>query len=268
MQCPERIDSLWQRFTLFEVGGQRVRQRSGQRSADELAQLLRRDVLTRRVDRSEVRGRLALRRCRSFCVASNPAAPLATAQAHRSSRLELVFEPRLVEPGSGNGRGAVADARGQHLQPPSPTLRDRQHLTGDRNVLVCLQIRDTHLGQGHLVSKRPVSEQVAHGQQAETLELSLDGRTDARQHVESPPEEVGPRKAARARPVCRRVTVAERLLETGCRGCRQTPNEYRDQGWPALSLSCRGPGGAARLRRALRLVPARLRSLMNPRIGL
>ena len=129
VQCPERIHSLGQRFTLLEVGRERVRQRSGQRGADELAQLLRRDVLTRGVDRSEVRGRLALADVEAAHV--EPVAPLTTAQAHRRSRLELVFEPRLVEPGGGNGRGAVADARGQHLQSPSPPSRGRQHFTGD-----------------------------------------------------------------------------------------------------------------------------------------
>ena len=100
MQRPERIHSLGQRFTLFEVGGQRVRQRSGERGADELAQLLRRDVLTRGIDGSEVRGRLALADVEAAHVEA--VATLAPTGANAATPYAATpdYEPR-PEPGRG-----------------------------------------------------------------------------------------------------------------------------------------------------------------------
>src|SRR5437667_6376083 len=173
----------------------------GKRGADELTQLLRGDVLARGIDRREIGGRFAVPDVEAAHVEA--VTSLAPAQAHRRSRLQLALEPRLVEPGGGNGRSPVADTRRQHLQPPSPASRRRQHFSGDRHLLVCPEVGHPHLGHGLLVAKRSVRQQIVHGLQPEPLEPLLDGRPDARKDVDGTLELLRSRERARPRPLAR-----------------------------------------------------------------
>ena len=135
---------------------QRRRQRVGmvgherQRRLDELAQLRRRDLLARRIDRREVgRRRAAVEVERAHGEAE---AVRGAAQTHVRARLQLLLQPGLVEPGradlagpvgrparsgsgAGRGRGAATSAaprlrsapprrrRGRRSAAPAPAAR-------------------------------------------------------------------------------------------------------------------------------------------------
>ena len=136
VERPERVGAQRQVLALLELRRQRVGQvpRVDERRADQLAQLLRRHVLAGWIDGSEVRRRDDAVQVEGADVES--VTPLAAAQAHVRSRLELPREPGLVEPGGRDRPAAIRDPCPQHLQPAAPPLRDRDDLPRDRDVLV------------------------------------------------------------------------------------------------------------------------------------
>ena len=118
VQSPQRIASLRQALALLHSGRERVQSRPRQRRTDELAELLRRDLLARRIDGREVR-----RRRRPADVErldEELVAPLhASAEASAGPRLQQLLEPRLVEPHGGHLAGRVGDDRGLDRQSAS-----------------------------------------------------------------------------------------------------------------------------------------------------
>ena len=95
-----------------------------ERGRDELAQLRRRHLLARRVDGREVGGRRAA--VQVVGLDREAEAVLLTPQAHVRAGRELVLQPRLVEPGGADLAGAVADLRGEDLQPPAAAAQARR----------------------------------------------------------------------------------------------------------------------------------------------
>jgi hypothetical protein len=155
VQRPQRVDPLRQALTFLQRGRQRIRERRRQRRLDELAELPRRDLLARRIHRREVGrcGRLA----EVVRLDVEPEPTLAAAEPDVRSRLELPFQPRLVEPGRRHGGRPVGDPRRQHLEPAAAPLPHRQHLAGNRDLLVAVEIRDPHLVDRPLVAEGPVA---------------------------------------------------------------------------------------------------------------
>ena len=92
------------------------------------------EQVVRGIDGREVGGRLAL----ADVVRLDVEAVLANlaAQAHVHARLQLVGDPRLVEPRRGHRDGAVGDACGHERAPAAErALGDVQHLAGDHHLL-------------------------------------------------------------------------------------------------------------------------------------
>ena len=124
-----------------------------ERGADHLAQLLRRDLLARGIDRG--RSRLfATTPFRSNERTSKPYLAGPSAQPDVLAGLELPREPRLVEPRRGDRPAAVRDPRGEDLEPAATPFRDRENLAGDGHVLVAEKVGDTPLGSRRLVPAR------------------------------------------------------------------------------------------------------------------
>ena len=100
----ERVALQRQCLAVAELGRQRVEVVDDvpERVRDERAQPLRRDLLARGIDGREVGGRLALADVVRLDVEAVPAG--LAAQAHVHARLQLVRDPRLVEPRRGDRR--------------------------------------------------------------------------------------------------------------------------------------------------------------------
>ena len=118
MEGVERIGSTRKPCALRNPSGQEVRKVTHvrQRLADQLAQLLDRHVLARRVDRSEVgrrRGPVEVVRADGELVSLELAA-----QAHAGPGLQLLGQPELVEPDGGDLAALVGDPRLDDREPP------------------------------------------------------------------------------------------------------------------------------------------------------
>ena len=167
VQSSERVAPERQPAFCLQGGRKRVGPVGGkrQRRLDELAQLHRRDLLARRVDRCEVR------RCRAAVQVEGAdgkaEAVRCPTEAHVRAGGQLVLQPRLVEPGRRNLAAAVGDLRGEDLEPAaSPAERSAAHFALDQHLLVPtvlaeIQVGDPLLGSGSLVAARAVVEQVA-----------------------------------------------------------------------------------------------------------
>jgi hypothetical protein len=213
-RCVDRCDRVGREREPFggtELGGQPIPvvARIRQRGRDEGAQSRRADLLRRRIHRSEIGGRLRTRAdVPRPHVEAVPAA--LAAEAHRRARLELVGEPRLVEPRAADRRGAVGDACGdERAAAAQRPFRDVEHLAGDHDLVVARERGDRDLVGSRLVAARNVLEEIADGTQAELRELPLERHADARQRVELPLEPLGPRPRARGRPGLRLVQTCE-----------------------------------------------------------
>ena len=77
VQRPECVDALGQSLVLLQVGRKGIRKRPRQCRADQLAHLLRGDVLAGRIDRSEVGRRFALADVEAAHVEAVPSLPAA-----------------------------------------------------------------------------------------------------------------------------------------------------------------------------------------------
>jgi hypothetical protein len=94
-------------------------------------------------------------------------------QAQPRPGLQLVGEPRLVEPDCRDLAALVAHGGLQNGQPTSCRAdRDAPHLAGDHRLLLAEQVRDRRLPHRLLVVARPVLEQVADRPQAELGQLA------------------------------------------------------------------------------------------------
>ena len=118
MEGVERIGSTRKPGVLRDPSGQEVRPVTHvrQRLADQLAQLLDRHVLARRVDRSEVgrgRGPVQVVRADGELVSLELAA-----QAHARPGLQLLGQPDLVEPDGRDLAALVGDPRLHDREPP------------------------------------------------------------------------------------------------------------------------------------------------------
>ncbi len=213
---------------------QRRRQRVGkggcerERRLDQLAELLRRDLLARRVDGREVRGRVRLL-AEVVALDREPVAGRLAAQPHVGARLEPLREPALVEPRRLDRAGAVGDDGLEDREPsPGPPERGRAHRALDRHLLVAEEIGDPPVPDGLLVPERPVREEVADGLEPELQQPPADRDADSGERVERGVEELRPGPGAWRRP--------GRGLVQGCRipsaggslsWFRAGPAEYR-----------------------------------------
>ncbi len=179
-----------------------------QRRLDQLAQLRGRDLLARRVDGCEVGRRGAAVEVER---ADREAEPVRRpAQADVRSRLQLLLQPRLVEPGRADLAGAVRDLRGQDLEPAAPAAQRRpEHLALDQHLLVPEEVGDPLLRRRPLVAARPVVEQVAGALEPQLREPLLQRRPDAGQRVQRRLQPLRAEAAARRRPALRRVHGGE-----------------------------------------------------------
>ncbi len=192
------------------VGLQARRQRVGpvaderQRRLDQLAQLRRRDLLARGVDRCEVGGRRAAVEVeRAHCEAE---AVRCAAEADVRAGLQLLLQPGLVEPRRADLAGPVGDLRGQDLEPAAAAPQGRaQHLALDQHLLVAEQVGDPPLRRRRLVPPRAVVEQVADPLEPELREALLQRRADARERVERGRQALRAEAAARGCPAVGRV---------------------------------------------------------------
>ena len=143
----------------------------------EVAELLLRDVLRRRVDGREVAGlRLAVEVVRGDGEAvAVRAAPEADARAGR----ELRLEPRLVEPRRLDLARLVGDPRGEDLQPPAAPARRRADDDLDDRLLVAEEVADPLRRHRLLVAPRPLPEEVVDRREAELREPARERRADA-----------------------------------------------------------------------------------------
>ena len=163
MQRDERVGAQRQPSLDLERGRQRVGPvaRVRERGRDELAQLRGRDLLARRIDGREVRGRGAA--VQVVGAHLEAVAVRRAAQPHARARHELLLQPRLVEPGRRDLAGAVRDLRRQDPQPAAAASGRRlQHLALDQHLLLAEEVGDPPLRRRLLVPARAVGEQVAH----------------------------------------------------------------------------------------------------------
>ena len=167
MDRRQRVAAKRQPALRLQRGRQRIRPvaHERQRRLDELAQLRGRDLLARRIDRREVGRRRAAVEVER---AHGEAEPVRrAAQPHVRTRLQLLLQPRLVEPGGADLAGAVRDLRGQDLQPAAAAPQRRpQHLAFDQHLLLTEEVGDPPLRRRALVAARPVVEQVAESARA------------------------------------------------------------------------------------------------------
>ena len=217
-----------QRHRVHEVGRRCVGAVTnvGKRLPDELAELLRRDLLARGVHGGEVgRGGSAVQVVGAD-VELVP--PELAAEAHPRAGPELVDEPCLVEPDGGDLPAVVRDPRLDDREPrPGSPNRGADDLAGDGDLLLAReQVGDPHFVDGGLVAERPVLEQVCDRVQAELCELLGDGRPHSGQRLDSPGKPLGPWKRPRARPARR----ARYLGECSRKVSRQSATEYRTGG--------------------------------------
>ena len=167
----------------------------------EVAELLLREILGRRVDRREV-ARLGLA---VEVVRGDREAELvrAAADPDRGARDELPLEPRLVEPRRLDLARLVGDARGEDLQPPAATARHRADHALEHRLLVTEEIADPLRGHGLFVAPRTLPEQISDRGEPEPREATGQRRADAVQRLHRRAEKLrprrGPRSAATAR---------------------------------------------------------------------
>ena len=217
-----------------------------QHRLDELAQLGRRDLLARRVDRREVGRRRAAVEIER---AHGEAEPVrGTAQTHMGARLQLLLQPGLVEPGRADLARPVRDLRGQDLEPSAATAQRRsEHLAFDQHLLVAEEVGDPLLRRGPLVAARPVVEQIARPLEPELRQPLLQRRPDARQRVERRLQSLRAEAPARRRPALRRVHGGKTGLGPAHRPSI-APGPARPPG-TRRSRSCQVPHACRRRRR-------------------
>ena len=184
--------------------GQRIGEvgRVRQRERRELAELLDRHLLVRRVDGGERRG---LARAVEVVRANGELVALElAAQADPRAGTQLLGEPDLVEPHRRDAVGVVLDDRADEREAARrPAQRDAAHLARDRDLLVGEEVGDRTLRHGRLVAARGVEQQVADGPQAELRQLALQRGPHAGEGVERRVEPLGARGRARQRPAVR-----------------------------------------------------------------
>src|SRR5438309_881458 len=127
---------------------------------DELAELLRRDLLARRVHRRKVGRRRGAVQVVGAHVELVP--PELSAEPHPRSRLELVDELSLVEPDGRDLPAIVRDPRLDDREPgPWSPNRGADDLSRDRDFLLPgEQVGDPHLVGGGLVAVWTMREQI------------------------------------------------------------------------------------------------------------
>ena len=223
VQRRERVGAQRKASPLLERRRDEVREVAcmRERLADEVAELLDRHLLARRVDGSEVRGRrsaVQVVRANRELVATKLAA-----QANVSARLQLLREPDLVEPDSRHLATAVGYAGLDDGEAPAWTAnRCADDLARDRDFLLPgEQVGDGHLGRRRLVAEGPVRQEVADREQAELGELLRQRRADARQRLHAPLEPLRSRKAARTGPRGRLAWARRTRSEEVSSGCRR-----------------------------------------------
>jgi hypothetical protein len=211
MQGGQRVRPEWQLLACLQRRREWIRQvpSERQRPLHERPQPLRRHLLAGRVDRREVgrRGDAV-----EVVRPDGELVPLQLpAQADTRPRLQALLEPGLVEPDGGDLIALVGDPRlhDRQVAPGSPD-RDTPHFARDRGLLLGEQVGDSPLGDGRLVSERPVLEQVPQRAQAELRQLLAQRRADSRERVDRLLHALRPRRPRQARPARRPVPACER----------------------------------------------------------
>jgi hypothetical protein len=120
----------------------------------------------------------------------------AAAQADAGARLQLLGQPRLVEPGGTDVARRIRDVRREDQQAATAPARNRAHHARDDRLLVAEQVADAPLRCCHLVAVRARLQGVAHRAQAELRQAGAQAAADARQHVEAGVETLRPGEAA------------------------------------------------------------------------
>ena len=173
VQGPQRVRDQREPPSRLHVRRDRIGPVTGMRQhgRDHLAKLLDRDLLARRVHGREVRSLghavEVVRLDREL------AAPELAAQADVGSRLQLLRQPRLVEPDGRDLTAPVAHPRLHEREPSArPLHRRAAHRARDRHLLAREQAGDRPVRHGHLVPARPVSQGVVHGPQPEAREAT------------------------------------------------------------------------------------------------
>ena len=240
----ERVAFQRQLLALAQLGRERVVDvaETGERGVDDAADGLRRDLLRGRVDGREVGGGVRLAEVVTADV-ETVAAEL-PAQADPRAGPQLVGEPRLVEPGGGDGRAAVVDARGDTDPPPAQRpLGHVQHLACDDDLLALAEIGDPDLVGRGLVAARPVVEDVADAAQAERRELPRGAGPHARDRRHGELEPLGTGRSRGARPLPGLVQACEHRLSTG--ECHRRRHRAGQSLPPGPDGPAQAPAGAA-----------------------
>ena len=173
----------------------------------EVAELLLREILGRRVDRGEVAGLgLAVEVVRGD---RESVAVRTTADPESRPGDELRLEPRLVEPRCLDLPRLVRDARGEDLQPSSPTARCRADDAFQHRVLVAEEVADPLQRRRLLIAARPLPEHVLDHRQPELGETPSERRADAVQRLDRAFEPIRSWRRARTRPALRSVEAGE-----------------------------------------------------------
>ena len=210
VQGPERVCEQREPPPRLHVRRDRIGPVAGtrQHGRDHLAKLLDRDLLARRVDGREIRG--LGHPVQVVRLDGELAAPELAAQADMGSRLQLLRQPRLVEP---DGRDLTAPVvhPGLHEREPSPRTLHRRaaHGARDRHLLAREQAGDRSVRHGRLVPVRPVSQRVVHGPQPEAREAAGERRADAGERGQRQRQQVRPRTPTRRRPGLRGPDIRE-----------------------------------------------------------
>ena len=206
MQRDERVRTQGQPLAHLQGRRQRIGKVACVRQCplDKRPQPLRRHLLARRVDRREVGGRgdtVQVVGAHLEAVALELAA-----QAHVRPGLQLLLEPRLVEPDRDDLTTLVADPGVDDRQiPPRSPHRDRPHLARDGGLLPREQVGDPPLGHGGLVPMRPMLEQVAEAAQSELCELLLQRGPDPGKRRHRPLRVLGSRRPRQPGPALGRI---------------------------------------------------------------
>jgi hypothetical protein len=244
VQRDERVREQRQPFGGLQLRRQRVRHVASvaHRELDEAAQPLRRDLLARGIDGRKVRRR---RDAVQVVRADLEAAPLElAAQANPRAGLELLLQPRLVEPDRGDLIALVRDPSLDDRQvSPRPPHRDAANLARDRRLLAGHEVGDPPLGHRRFVAVRPVYEQVADGAQAELGQLLAQRRADAVQRRDRLLERVGPRARAQARPGRGRL-LSGKAVRHGSQSRKPGRRTRTSRRFRGLRV-CRRPGRAS-----------------------
>ena len=224
VQRDERVAAQRQAALGLQGSRERIRAIVGerQRRLDEVAELRRRDLLARGVDRCEVgRRRAPVQVVRTD---REPVAVRRAAQPHPRAGRQLVLEPWLVEPRRRDLARPVGDLRREDLQAPAAAADRRAHdLALDQHLLLAEELRDHPLRRRPLVAARTVVEEVADPLEAELREPLLQRRPDPGKCLERRLEPLGPEAAARRRPLGQAGPRRQNRAATG------SSSEYRSR---------------------------------------